>query len=44
MKEIESIGWNNLVDCNENFTALTFQYEENSRVHTLKINLIDSVR
>jgi hypothetical protein len=43
LNEIQKIGWNNLIESNENLTILNFKYEENSRCHFLKINITDAV-
>ncbi len=43
LNEIQKIGWNNLIESNENLTILNFKYEENSRCHILKINITDAV-
>ena len=43
LKEIQKIGWDNLIECNENLSILSFKYEENSRCHILKINITDAV-
>ncbi|RNA13775.1 E3 ubiquitin- ligase FANCL [Brachionus plicatilis] len=41
VKQIESIGWRNLLKANSSFTELVFVYEENGRLHELGILLSD---